>query len=346
MRTVVHAPIDIAGQMGALCEGLRRLGWRANGYNWFSTYLQYRGPIVQTDAYELMEVCEELVRAADILHFHHGDTMLLEYRDLPMLASLGKPMVMHHWGSDVRRVEVVNQRQKHPLPPGYFTSEQIHARLSTVSRYIQHAIIQDHELYEFVAPYYRRVHELPLAVDTKAIQPVYPDPDNREPLVVHAPTQSAFKGTAYIEQAIERLRRRLRFRYRRIERVSHATAMQWFAQADIVVDQVLCGTFGLVSIEAMAMGKPVICYIRDDLRPTYPGRLPIVSANPDTLAEVLAQLLQSPKRRRELGRQGRRYVEQFHDMRVVARRLVRIYEEVLATPGDAAQEEARERDTW
>ncbi|WP_074955100.1 glycosyltransferase [Alicyclobacillus macrosporangiidus] len=327
--TVLHAPIEIAGQMGTLCQGLRNFGWTANGYNWFHTYLQYDSPIVQTDAYELMHVFEPLVRAADIIHFHNGDTMLTDYRDLPMLKALGKPMVMHHWGNDVRDVETLNRRLKYPLPPSYHTPDEIRAKLATLSQYIDHAIIQDHELYEFIAPYYKRVYELPLVVDTKALQPVYPNVSNPCPLIVHAPTSDEFKGTRYVERAIDNLRSRYRFEYKRIEKMNHKAAMSWYERADIVIDQVMCGTYGLLSVEAMAMGKPVIAYIRDDLRPTYPGPLPIVSADPDTLEVNVAALISDPGRRRALGMQGRRYAEQYHDTGVVVQRLIRIYEEIL-----------------
>lgn len=46
----------------------------------------------------------------------------------------------------------------------------------------------------------------------------------------------------------------------------HAEAQRWYLQADIIVDQVFCGTYGLLSVEAMAMGKPVVTYIRDDVK--------------------------------------------------------------------------------
>jgi len=50
---IIHAPTEIAGQMGILCEGLRTKGHYASGYNWFNSYLQYKGKIINTDAYEL-----------------------------------------------------------------------------------------------------------------------------------------------------------------------------------------------------------------------------------------------------------------------------------------------------
>src|SRR5690606_27741113 len=109
-----------------------------------------------------------------------------------------------------------------------------------------------------------------------------------EVLIVHAPTQREFKGTDEINLAIEKLQRDIpSVKYQLVEGVSHAEALQLYRQADIVIDQVLCGAYGNLSVEGMALGKPVVCYIRPDLVSKYPPELPIVSANPDTLYDVL-----------------------------------------------------------
>jgi len=34
--------------------------------------------------------------------------------------------------------------------------------------------------------------------------------------------------------------------------------------ADLLVDQLLTGWYGAVAVEMMALGKPVVCYLRED----------------------------------------------------------------------------------
>jgi len=97
-------------------------------------------------------------------------------------------------------------------------------------------------------------------------------------------------------------------------------------QADIVVDQLLLGVHGIFSVEAMALGKPVLCYIRDDLVEKYPSDLPIVNANPDTIEVELEKLLVNPQLRTEIGKRSREFTERYHDSRVVARKLIKLYE--------------------
>lgn len=323
---VIHTPTEIAGQMGMLAQGLRRLGITVAAFNWFWSYLAYRDHIVNTDAFELNNMVEYLARNTDLFHFHNADTMLEEQHDLPWLKDMGKKLIMHHWGNDVRTVGMVQQHNPYPLPPSYLSDEQIHHRLTRLSRYIDTAIVQDYEVYPYVAPYYRTVHVLPLACDVSRFPPAYPVVQNTVPRVLHAPTNRAFKGTAYVEEALGRLESQATFDYVRVERVSHDQALRIYASGDIVVDQLLCGSYGMLSVEAMALGKVVVAFIREDVREHLPADLPIVIARPETLADVLLPLLRDGDLRHELGRRSRAYVEQYHSLDHVAPRLLAIYD--------------------
>jgi glycosyltransferase involved in cell wall biosynthesis len=96
------------------------------------------------------------------------------------------------------------------------------------------------------------------------------------------------------------------------------------AEADVVVDQVLMGWVGVFALEMMAMGKPVVAYIRADLRPQLQG-MPIVEADPWTLAATLRALLLAPDRRAALSARGPRYVREQHDPATACRRLLALY---------------------
>lgn len=328
MKRVFHAPVDLAGQMGLLVRGLRERGWQASGYNWFHPYLNYGSPLFQTDAYEAIKGADTSFRFADLIHFHNGNTLLSGYRDLPPLKRMGKKMVMHHWGSDVRIIEEANQRLPFPLPKGYYPSDTIRRRLVQTSTWIEDAIIQDRELYPYVSPYYKRVHILPLAIDLAAYQPKFPDPVRAVPLVLHAPTNPAFKGTALIEAALSRLKHQIPLRYMRVERMSHREARRWYEEADIIIDQVLCGSYGLFSVEAMALGKPVVAYLTEEVRKGIPYPVPIVTAHPARIEEALLPLLRDGGVRRSVGEESRRFVERYHAHEKVTQRLMEIYEKL------------------
>lgn len=240
-------------------------------------------------------------------------------------------MIMHHWGNDVRTKSAASTL-KYPIPPSYFTDERIHENLSFTSKYIKHAIVQDYELYPNVVDYYEHVHVLPLACRVQDFPYAYPLVSNRHPVIIHAPTNREFKGSAYIEKAIADLKQTQSFTYHAVEKMSHQQAMQMYLEADIIVDQILCGTYGMLSVEAMAMGKVVVAYVKEDVKAKFPGDLPIVIANPDTIRDVLHDLLNSPWRRNRIGKAGRRYVERYHAVEKVIPKLLDIYSKIEGVP--------------
>ncbi|MCK5578886.1 MAG: glycosyltransferase, partial [Planctomycetes bacterium] len=81
----------------------------------------------------------------------------------------------------------------------------------------------------------------------------------------------------------------------------------------------------IFSAEMMALGKPVICYLRDDLRKMYPADLPIISAHPGNLAAVLEKTIKQRKEWPKLGQQGRAYAENVHDVTKITKKLMEYY---------------------
>lgn len=108
------------------------------------------------------------------------------------------------------------------------------------------------------------------------------------------------------------------------------------SQADIFLEMLTFGWFGANAREAMMLGKPVICYIRpdwlDSLRrelPEYADELPIVSATPGDVEEVLLDLMGNPDKRAELGRRGRDFMLKWHSSQSAASRFDEIYTRLL-----------------
>ncbi|TSB46082.1 glycosyltransferase [Alkalicoccobacillus porphyridii] len=326
---VIHIPTEISGQMGMMCEALKNEGHQVNGYNWFHSYLNYKNHIIPTDAYELYKHIIPLMNFADVYHFHNGNTFTVNGEELPYLTGNGKKLVMHHWGNDVRTVKMVNQLNPYPLPPSYNSDESIHEKLKYLSKYIDTAIVQDYEMVPYVKDYYARVHVVPLICLADRFEVSYPAHDRVKPIIVHAPTNQAFKGTKHVHEAIEVLEQQgYQFEYKKIENVSHDQALEMYKEADIIIDQLLCGTYGVLSVEAMALGKVVIANIREDVRSHLPNHFPIVSGKPETLVEVLKPYIENAQLRYETGKQSRAFVETFHNAELIAKSLEQIYKTV------------------
>jgi glycosyltransferase involved in cell wall biosynthesis len=137
------------------------------------------------------------------------------------------------------------------------------------------------------------------------------------------------KGTESVLRSVNQLKNAYAFDFKLIHNVPKSEAALILQQSDIVLDQFVIGDHGLLALESMASGKPTVCYIKPSILNKYPDDFPIVVANQDNLTEVLEALLKDSRRRNEIGRRSRAYVERYHDARKVARDLVCIYEELL-----------------
>ena len=153
--------------------------------------------------------------------------------------------------------------------------------------------------------------------------------------LVHAPSHRGTKGTEYLLQAVEMLQSEgIPFQFTLVEEMSREEAAQVYEQADLVVDQLLAGWYGGLAVECMALGKPVITYLRRSDFGALPAGmaedLPFIEANPDTIAEVLRDWLQrSDRELMEKGCEGRAFVEKWHDPIKIAERMRQVYESVL-----------------
>lgn len=167
---------------------------------------------------------------------------------------------------------------------------------------------------------------IPVAVDLDRFHPISGSPPGKRKIrVVHAPTRRDLKGTRYIISAVENLRARdVPIELKLVEGQTRLDAIELYHQADIAIDQLLIGWYGLFAVEAMAMGKPVIAYIRDDLR-KYAPDLPIISATPATIETILENLVDDVSLQQSLGQAGREFVKQIHEPRRIATLVTEFY---------------------
>src|SRR5207244_3787767 len=100
---------------------------------------------------------------------------------------------------------------------------------------------------------------VPPGIDLRDYTPVPPS-DVQRPVVLHAPSNRRRKGTEHVIAACAELPVELEI----VEGLPHEEARRRYDRADIVVDQLNAGWYGLFAIEAMALGKPVVSFIHED----------------------------------------------------------------------------------
>ncbi len=331
---VLQGTMEIANQMNTLTTALNKQGISARAVNYYPSYLGYHNEqdvsfancrTEQELALKMKAFAANLLCDYEIFHFYFGTSLTLDHSDVPLLKLLGKKAIMHYLGSDVRRLSIA--RKYNPYVNVKNTDEsQIVNNMKKMALHIKECIVGDYELYLYVKDFFPKVHILQQAIDLGSYFPKQPTRPNPKPLFVHAPTSPEVKGTKYILRAIDELRREYDFDFQLIQGMNHNQAKAAYQQADLIIDQILIGSYGLLAVEAMAMGKPVVCWISEYMRDKYPEDLPLIIANPDNITNVLKNVLCNQDMLPELGLRGRLYAERHHDANVVVDKLVAIYQ--------------------
>lgn len=160
---------------------------------------------------------------------------------------------------------------------------------------------------------------LPLTVDTDRTwvsdTPLFA---GERPVVAHAPSGPQ-KGSHHIDPVLRELDEQGVITYRRVEKVPHREMPRVYGTADVVIDQFGVADYGAAACEAMSLGRLVVSHVspavREDVLDRTGRELPIVEADPDTLREVLLDLLADRERAVELSRASREFATLVHSGR-------------------------------
>jgi glycosyltransferase involved in cell wall biosynthesis len=330
---VLHAPAEIAGQAATLARALRGLGVDAHSLAYNQGFPQYQTdeslgydtkPLLQRYAGYARTLARNLGRW-DVYHFHFGRTLIPPRNlDLPLYKAMGRTVVFHYHGCDVRnRAHMIATHARATCTEcAPFCIPKLQARiLESARHHVDAELVSTPDLLESVP----NARHLPVATDLEALP--FAPPRGAPKLVVHAPTNRLIKGTRHVAAAFEKLERRFPgVRFVIAERLPWRELMRLMADADVIVDQLFMGWYGMVAVEAMAMGKPVLCSIRPDFEPRLRD-CPIVRVTIEDLEQRLAEALTGADRE-TLGTQGRAYVEREHAAPIVATQLLALYREL------------------
>lgn len=343
---ILLAPHEINGQMRLLAEGLRARGHEAVSVNYHAgaDHRRYQADVELGLPRSGLRLSGEARRARfalraasefDVFHFFFGRSLLPKTLDLPLLAAARKAVFVHFRGTDIKS-----------------------KRSAMIARAFELGFGEDYGTFELQDPSQRIVLERwrrrsqKMFVSTPDLLHIAPDalwipqvidlerwPVDFEVLVRHrgrvvighAPTDRRWKGTQFVERAVAELALRgVDVELRVFDTLQPNEMREAMAACHLCVDQVFQGNYGNVSIEMMALGRPVVNFL-DSIYTSVAPDLPSVHATPATLADVLAELIaEGPKHWRELGEQGRRYVEARHAVGVVCAQLEGIYEREMA----------------
>lgn len=160
---------------------------------------------------------------------------------------------------------------------------------------------------------------LPTVVDAPRYASTAPVLLDAVPVVLHAPSRAATKGSAAIDAVLQRLEDQGLVVYRRLTGVRPERMPREIGRVDVVVEQVGLGLYGVLATEALAAGRLVVGQVgdvvRDHVRSSTGLDVPILEAGADALEEVLRGVLADREAARAVAAQGPGYVRDVHDGR-------------------------------
>ncbi len=330
---ILHAPRNTAGQAGDIVAALRRRGHHVElweeGADPFGRPADRLLGYGARDARRIWDAVADAVAGFDVVHFHSGRTLvprgwggLPVYWDLPVYRSLGLRVYFTFHGSDVRlgRIHrVVNPWIDHyTVPPP--EDDRIEKWVQVMRTYADRLFAVSVNLLDYVpdAEYLPRVIDL-------AAWPELPIEQRARPVILHAPTSRSTKGSEILLSALDDLAADgVQFEPRLLEGVAHDEVRAAIHDADILLDNVIAGSYGIVSLEAMASARVAVANLSDGLRQRHPDA-PVVHVDPDTVRDRLRGLIGDVEERRRLAALGRPFVARVHDADLIAARLEEVY---------------------
>lgn len=347
---VLHLGANIAFGMTSAIEALREIGIECrgivdsgvtsydseNGVHALPPWYSRTNPRWLPSHVERYWRVLSAIQWADVLHWYFGVTLLPNDRALRWARWLDKPGVAEFCGTDIRIAEIEDRDDAYfaaHWPEKYRRIETYEHSRSMQERFgsagfvclTHRSLLPSVQRDIFPDPLFKR-HRVPV----RRFEPDYPAVSRARPIVTHAPSDGIVKGTSFVLEAVEKVRRKIDFDFQLLQGMPHQEVLQRMRGCDIFIDQLLAGDHGTAAVEAMSFGKPVICYIRPSVAARLPPELPIVNATVDDIADVLERLLLDAQRRHEIGVRSRQYTETYHDSSKLARELEAIYRAVIA----------------
>ncbi len=357
---IYHVPFNEANNPNVLCNAEKCIGLESririvSNDGFFGGYVSYS---LLTRAFKRLWIFFEVLVSADVVHYNYGSFLapaLVDYRgpslwkrvianfydatlanliygaDVRLFSYLGKKIYVTYQGSDLRQSVFCSKRFKihfYRNNPDLVSESDDEAKLRRLNLFLLHAekiFVLNPDLMHVMPnklvflPYssvdIARVASI-ANVEKRTMGGVF--------RIVHAPSNRRVKGTAFLEDAVMRLRiDHPNVELVLVEGLSNDKALQIYESADLVVDQLLAGWYGGFAVECLALSKPVISYLRVEdfcfLPEEMVSDLPIVNADPETIYEVLKLIVNmQPEELLRLGTRGHKFVSKWHNPESVA----------------------------
>jgi hypothetical protein len=159
--------------------------------------------------------------------------------------------------------------------------------------------------------------------------------------ILHAPNHTKIKGTDALTAAIELLKSEgLDIELILLEGVPNDVIRSAMENVDLVADQFVIGWYAMFAIEAMAMEKPVLCYLREDFIDLYVkaglvtvNEIPLINTGLLEIADKIRWAYDNREKLSAMGKKGREFVRKHHSTEHVGKIFAEILNELGISGG-------------
>ena len=270
----------------------------------------------------LVEALRPLLAVNDPSESANGWDPTRGREDVEALRATGRRVALLFHGSEVRRP--AHHARLTPYSPFHRPgNESLTARLAQASERVHEAfadfdgpiLVSTPDLVDHVP----NAVWLPGVVGAASFAPIRAAFTGERLVVAHAPSNSALKGSEWIDPVLQDLDARGLICYRRLRDLPPMMVPSALEHADVVVDQVVMGNPGVLAAQAMAAGRLVVAHLPEGVRRRMNPRPPVVEATPSTLRHTLLSIVDHPEHYSRLAASGVEFARTHHDGRMSAR---------------------------
>lgn len=282
----------------------------------------------------------------DVVHWQYSMRLwekddLFKNLDFTLIKLLRKPSIVQFHGMDFRNN--LKWSTSNPWWSESFSTEEMSLfteRAATTQKEFAAAGIQFGLSFGMMpsveSKYMKSAHIMERAIDIAQLEKRADYSEREKVVIVHGPSFPQRKGTQYILEAMEEIKKVRNVEFKLLVDMDHDELLREVCGADIAIDQLICGDYGVFAVEAMASGAAVVANICDELLLAYPSALPIANANPLTIKEVILRLIDCPEERVARGKAGPSYAYKVHSIEETAPEILRVYRKVAIAKGKKA----------
>jgi glycosyltransferase involved in cell wall biosynthesis len=150
--------------------------------------------------------------------------------------------------------------------------------------------------------------------------------------VAHYPYYQVYKEQDYHTEVLADLQNQGKIDVIKILGVPHRRSLEIISSCDIVVGKILprIGWFGKTELEGMALSKPVMAYVSDDLYEKY--KPPIFRTTVQTFRKDIESIILDGPERESLGKRAAAYINEHHSADNLIEKLDGYYQKIYRKP--------------